>query len=474
VKQLLADQSVRVNDIAECIGCDPILAIELLRQSNSIDNSTAQAVSSLKQGVTALGVEAIGEMVERVKGRPRIPHPEVAEQIEICRERALNVSALATLIAHQVAREKVQTCSTAALLSVVGEMVVIAYLKDRYLPLARQYKRRSQIMYRLGKDFQIDPDVVRFEYLRHRGIPQEVYSAFLEEADAGAAGAGIVRMIVIAAMELVEAHESEKLSNYEPGRKLPPKSPLRMMQLSDAQYEKLFKLCERYLQTGELEFELDAEEMPTESPEVAVEESEEATEPTVASGAVTAAEIRVEVSEAVPVVVVDATPETHDEVPPSPSKIESAVGAIVSLFDEVESKADVVELILESLIEHGHFARTALLAIDKEKREAVTIAACGENTKGMTNLSIRDPLSPLLQSLSKVQSCSRVGVGNSPFGSPTFALAPIDAGDGTPVVLYADCGHGEKIGLAARRIFREVIGRLNEVLPNLPGKVGSE
>ena len=281
-------------------------------------------------------------------------------------------------------------------------------------------------------------------------------------------------MIVLSAIEIFDAQEAGKWESYAPGKTLPSKSQLRMLQLSDLQHKALFEQVKRYFASGELEVveseEAELPPQPAAPPRAAALEvtALEEMPPSIDSGPL---EVLVEADAGAPVLVVNqAGPDpVAPEVPAS--RIESAVDTIADILKEAQSKDELLELLLETLIEQGHFARTALLAIDRAERKAVAIASCGADSGVLERLSIDDPLSPLLQSLSKVQSCSRVGAGSSPFGSPTFALAPVDGGVDGPVVLYADCGHGAKISLAARRIFRHVVERLNVLLPTLPGKV---
>ena len=469
---------MRVNDISECIAFDPVLTIEILKTANSVTHSTSQIVTSLKQGITSLGVNTISEVIALTHARPRPVHPEITEHVEALRGRARDISAIAAIVAGQAARERVDTCATTGLLATIGDMVVALFLKERYLEIARQFTRRTQIVYRLVKDFQLDPDAVRVEFLRQQGIPSELYSAFVEDGGANSEGAARIRMIVLSAIELVDAQESEKFGNYEPGKTIPPKSQLRMLQLNELQYAAMYEQVKRYFASGELsvvegeevEPEIPAPPVPATIETLPAEPEAEAPPDDTPSAPV---ELHIETDTAAPVLVVSPVePEaTPSEVPSS--KIESAVDAISGILASATSKEELLETLLETLIAQGHFARTALLAINRDERQAVAIASCGADSSALDRLAINDPLSPLLQSLSKVQSCSRVGAGSSPFGSPTFALAPVDAGSEGPVVLYADCGHGAKISLAARRIFRHVVERLNELLPTLPGNIHS-
>jgi hypothetical protein len=109
------------------------------------------------------------------------------------------------------------------------------------------------------------------------------------------------------------------------------------------------------------------------------------------------------------------------------------------------------------------------MVVSKDRKTAIVIAARGPQIATGQQLLLDDPLSPLAQCFSKVQSFGNRASSESPWGSKAFALAPIDANHETPVALYADCGINGSITFEARRIFRVVVDILNQKLPTLPG-----
>jgi hypothetical protein len=115
-----------------------------------------------------------------------------------------------------------------------------------------------------------------------------------------------------------------------------------------------------------------------------------------------------------------------------------------------------------------------LIVVSKDKSQAIVVAARGPNIGNGQKLSITDPLNPLAQCFTKVQSFGNRESEYSPFGSKSFSLAPINADHDTPVARYADCGNDRAISFEARRVFRTVVEILNERLPQIPGGIPVE
>jgi hypothetical protein len=143
-------------------------------------------------------------------------------------------------------------------------------------------------------------------------------------------------------------------------------------------------------------------------------------------------------------------------------------------LDSYTSSEDLLRGILGILTEEGPFEKTALIVVAKDRHSAIVVAARGPEINNGQTLVLDDPLSPLAQCFSKVQSFGSKSSRESPWGSKAFALAPIDADHDTPVALYADCGTSGSISFEARRIFRAVVDILNQKLPGIPGGIPVE
>jgi hypothetical protein len=145
------------------------------------------------------------------------------------------------------------------------------------------------------------------------------------------------------------------------------------------------------------------------------------------------------------------------------------VANITEQIEGAKRSEDLLRDILGILTEDGPFEKTALMVVSKDRKTSIVIAARGPQIATGQQLLLDDPLSPLAQCFTKVQSFGNRASPESPWGSKAFALSPIDANHETPVALYADCGISGSITFEARRIFRVVVEILNQKLPTIPG-----
>jgi HD-like signal output (HDOD) protein len=158
--------------------------------------------------------------------------------------------------------------------------------------------------------------------------------------------------------------------------------------------------------------------------------------------------------------------------PPAPMRTSTANAFVANITEQIEGakrSEDLLRDILGILTEDGPFEKTALMVVSKDRKTSIVIAARGPQIATGQQLLLDDPLSPLAQCFTKVQSFGNRASPESPWGSKAFALSPIDANHETPVALYADCGISGSITFEARRIFRVVVEILNQKLPTIPG-----
>ncbi len=168
-------------------------------------------------------------------------------------------------------------------------------------------------------------------------------------------------------------------------------------------------------------------------------------------------------------------PPVRKEPPPIVSKRGAQVVSNISdMFNAASTSEELLASLLAMLVDTGPFEKSALIVVSKNKRNAIVVAARGPSIGTGQKLSLDDPLNPLAQCFSKVQSFGNRESDLSPFGSKSFALAPINADHDTPVALYADCGNDKAITFEARRVFRTVVEILNERLPQIPGGIPVE
>ena len=142
------------------------------------------------------------------------------------------------------------------------------------------------------------------------------------------------------------------------------------------------------------------------------------------------------------------------------------VSTITNVIGAAESSEQLLLLLLDMLVKQG-FSKSALLVVSCEDSECLVIAARGKGVSVGERFTIDNPLSPILQKRSKVQSAKGTNSHVSPFGSATFAVAPVEADHPTTVCLYADCGTDEVISFELRRVFRYVMKVVNAQMPLL-------
>lgn len=132
----------------------------------------------------------------------------------------------------------------------------------------------------------------------------------------------------------------------------------------------------------------------------------------------------------------------------------------------------LMAMVLTTLMQYG-FESAAIIVVSQDKTEGLVTAARGSILPG-TILKLDPAFSPIAQGISKVQSSKDSGVGSPPFGSSTFAVAPLTADHQSPVCLYADCGKDNAISFETRRIFRGLVNIINTILPRVPGAILNE
>ena len=306
----------------------------------------------------------------------------------------------------------------------------------------------------------------------------------------------------MAAGEMVDAFDSNKWERLAPGKNLPPKSNIRMLQVSDSQYLKVYERASEYLFSARMLDERKRQEAEQPDQESGIEVNTQQNEleseiqnllkgdPSAGEGEAPA-ETAVEETDYSMVDPEDsfkfstlkkkknAAPRVEKAVKKvEPPQLRTAgatkfLGSVNSMFDDAESSEDLLADLLQMLVD-GPYEKSALIVVSGDRKYAIVVAARGPNIGNGQRIELNDPLSPLAQCFSKVQSFSSKANEASPFGSKSFALAPVDADHDTPVALYADCGNDGALSFEARRVFRNVVKILNQRLPTIPGGIPVE
>ncbi len=549
-RRLVTDKNLRVEDLASCASQDPVIVMELLRVANALYFSAGRPpITTARTAVVRLGSDVILETLDRLAERTPIEDDDISHWFEVHRSRCKRTALVARILSETAAKTLADDCQAAGLLMHVGEMIAVIHFGLDYVKLAEEHSR-SGIIYRLAQDHKFDVERVCINYLRRQGIPESLLFAIERDGRSRTPDRAVMKPVCLASMEMVEAFDSNRWDKLAPGKKMPPKSAIRMIQITDPQYLKIYERVSEYLfsvrlleekkkqallagvteavapiitadssatstdadelqdeitnliQGGDDNFEELAEEeqykeheeeppaVPTQSKAAPPPEEEEEEEGAIWSiKPKTIYNIKEELTPKQKKLdqfnlntdpkakkVARVKKPTQIIAPPTLHSANSAktVTTITEMFDKVSNGEELLSKLLAKLVDDGPFEKSALIVVSKDRKNAIVVAARGPNIGNGQTLILDDPLSPLAQCFSKVQSFGTRASKNSPFGSKSYALSPIDADHNTPVALYADCGNDGSVTFEARRIFRTVVEVLNQKLPTLPGGIPVE
>jgi HD-like signal output (HDOD) protein len=519
-RRLVGNKNIRVEDLAICAAQDPVLVMELLRIANAMFFSGGRSpITSAKSAIIRLGSDVVLDTLNKIGERQDFEDPRVVAFVEEHRQRAKRISILSSILAEALARNLTEDAQTAALFAPMGEILAVAYLKRKYLALA-EGTSRSTMNYRLVQEYKFDCEKMGVMYLRRNGVPEAILFAIDREAASRVPERAILRPLCQAAVEMCDAFDSKRWEKLAPGKQLPPKSPTRMLQIAEAQYLKIYERASEYLFSAKVIEDMRKEGgRPSSTPPASDErgqvelnseigalvgpDSSSKTTPQAIPNLQTSVEPSPVVSNmrsgiADTVKVLEDARSQIDQFGLSDAKAHrkevarstevvfveppvihttngtTIVSAITGQFEQATRSEELLSQLLQSLVDKGPFEKSALIVVSKDRKSAVVVAARGPNIGNGQKLSLDDPLSPLAQCFSKVQSFGNKESPVSPFGSKAFALSPIDADHDTPVALYADCGNSATLSFEARRIFRSVVDVLNQRLPSIPGGIPIE
>lgn len=474
-RNLVGNGDVRINQLAAVISDDPVLTLELLRIANAtFFAGDRPPATTVRAAVVRLGSGTIIDLLDQVANRPGLQPGSVAVQFELLRVLSAQVSTASKIIAHVASRDLAESAQTAGLMFYIGHMVACAYLGEDYVHIANS-KHHASLTYKLAQDFNFDVRGVQLNYLRLRGVPQELFYALDRDLQCKTTAQANLRFIVHGASELVEAVHSGKWEKYAPAHPLPAKSALRLLKISDHQYADIYSSIDELLRK------------PSPPPEV-----EEA--PVEKTAVITTREIPAKEvkgtrqfknphAEQKPASNVDAVLHqeanyiTHEsgDVQDDSNQLSVESMKTMMLIQELclqcRSTQELLSAVMTLVITEGPYSRAALILVGDEKHSASIHTAVGEGFDQNPDFAVVDPLSPLALCLTKIKSFNAQGLEDSlsPFGITSYAVSPINIAIEGTVVLYADCGVNRSLPMEARKIFRLVVGLLNRILPSLPG-----
>lgn len=531
-RKLIGDKNIRVEDVATCASQDPVLILELLKSANAMFFSAGRPpITAPKTAIVRLGQQVVQDIIDAILKRPQPEVESVANWINIHRSRCKRASIIARMLSEVVIKNFSDECQVAGLLMYMGELIAAAHLREDYVKLAEE-QPRSSVNYRLVQDFKFDVEKIGLSYLRRNGIPEIILFALDREALSRSPERAPMKPVIMAADEIIESFDSNRWDKLAPGKQLPSKSAIRLLQISDSQYSRIYERASEYLFSMRIAEEKKKQQI-TESlsggggPTPSEEEIASWGEGINISSKTLQSDIedllsgdlgspKTEAPEEIEVISppekqlppagpkpqkapsksspehlkndysLGTSPSKPARVssPSAPAKItpprlastksSQVVSSFASAIGDAENTEQLLKDLLGMLVGPGLFSKSALIVVSKDKKKALVVAARGPNIGNGQTVIIDDPLSPLAECFSKVQSFGNKESKTSPFGSKAFALSPIDAPHDTPVALYADCGNDNAVPFEARRIFRTVVEILNQKLPYLPGSIPVE
>jgi HD-like signal output (HDOD) protein len=498
---LAENRGTKLNDLALCALQDPVLALELLRLANSqIFSAGRPTVSTVSAAIMRIGAQELLKVLGRLSSRDTLPDPDVFRIFEKHRSRSRRAGIVARMVAELTAKSMAEDCHTAGIFMYIGEMLATAHLGRTYVALHDAYNPAT-VLCRLAQDHRFNVEKLGLSYLQRHGIPESITFATHREGKPKNAARTPIKSICFAAVELVDAFDQNRWEKIAPGRQLPPKSSLRFLQLSEPQYLKLYERAAEYLYADKLHQEqLCVSDLNPVEPLTRDEEFDfiiqtpeslllDDGDPTLqqellsvlgtpgdasATGGNAGLSSRLGGDFGAQLPPQTAPPTTaHSSSAPPTLRTPAAnalVNRVTTTLSAAQSREELLGEILAILTENGGpFQRSALIIVSRDRSSAVVVAARGTEISTGQRFALTDPLSPLAQCFSKVQSFGNTANQASPWGARAFALAPLEAVHTTPVALYADCGTLGSITFEARRIFRSVADLLNQRLPNIPG-----
>ena len=244
----IKDSKLRVSALVEVAYKDPVLVIELLKAAGSVLYSgDKSSVVTVKGAIERLGAEGAAKSCElTLSTASPILDNQVSEWFEVFRKKSVKVGTVARMLAEVLAPTLVEDCQLAGELVHVGNMLAVLHFGEAYVKMAAD-ANYTKVLYRLEKDHQFNVETVGVNYLRKNGIPELVLFAIDEKATVKAPARTIMKPLIAAATELVQAFDDEKLDKLAPGATIPVKSAIRILKISDAQYATVYERVSNYL-----------------------------------------------------------------------------------------------------------------------------------------------------------------------------------------------------------------------------------
>lgn len=247
IRTMLPDPKLRVTSCADSICEDPALILPFLKVAGSMEYSAGKpAVTNMKEALDRLGAQVAISTLDELQDIPPADHERVAHWLEYYRERCVRSGGVARILASKLAPGETQDCQVAGNLLFAGDMLAVLYFGETYSKLADELPR-AKLLYKLEKEHQFDVETNGIAYLRKYGLPEPVLFLVDEKSQTKLPARAVLRPLIGSAKEFVLAYDADKWDKYAPGQTIPPKSPIRLLNLNPAAYTSLYGELTEYL-----------------------------------------------------------------------------------------------------------------------------------------------------------------------------------------------------------------------------------
>jgi HD-like signal output (HDOD) protein len=240
-RKAVARTNLRVGDLAALVIKDSPLALRVLRAANSLEiGGEKRNISALKDAIIRLGSRAFVSILDELES---ISYPEldsIAESLIHLKRRARLTALAAEIFAAETRHRALETSFLAGLFYNYGEMITLVNFREDYQKLAKG-RGRAHLIFDIQYEFELDLEHVSAEWLSRCRIDKSIVSAISPESQIGGLHSPL-RPFILAAVEIVDAFEDDRLSRFAPSTTPPPRSAVRMLGLSPARYERAFNL----------------------------------------------------------------------------------------------------------------------------------------------------------------------------------------------------------------------------------------
>lgn len=462
---LAGGRSLKVEYFSKCVEKDPIFILAILRTANSmLYREDRPAITSIRNAIIRLGSGILVETLSNLESRESVVSDESLKCFEELRLRSRKLSKIAHFIAQTSDRTLASDALICGSLTLIPHMLLSATLGFNYTEMAKE-RTLASLNFKLYQEFEIDPAILRKDYLLRNGFPVELLYG-VDNNSATPAGRKIaLRFIIDSALEILEAHRHNKWDRYQIFDELPSKSSLRLLALSETQYKRILEFSTQLLDQN---WQLDSSNSDTPRQEKQKSLAPDNSSQTDTSSTTPGREEKESDKSIIP--------DYNKSYPNIKSQISgiytnngsSFAGDLLSMCSQANSVDELLKQLLLLLTEQGPFVRAALIVLGDDKQTAYVYQASGKGIQPGEKITVDDPLSPLISGCTKISSCNcSEDSTESPFGVSSFAVSPVKLESQTPVILYADCGTEGSVSFAARRVFRYTIGQVNDAVPQL-------